>query len=272
MKKIIFITFFICLNVVAQSNSKDLTKAIWKNNVDEFKKILNENPQLVKGYKNDDRNIVLEILNEGDFSEILTYAIQKGADPHATSDSKTNSLHDAVWNKYHKCLKILIAAKVNLEQKGENDQTPLLYAIIKGDIVSVKLLVEAGADIKSLVGDRKINVFRHAIRGKEDDIAMYFLDKKVDINSDKDAENVEPLVNEAAFYGCPKVLDYLLTNGASANTLDSVKDSVLFAAVSGNNLECVKVLLKHGAKIDKKSLRRAKLNNKNEILKILNNK
>ena len=254
-----------------QASSDDLKNAIQKNNIEKFNEILSEKPELINTYKNSGRNIVFDILYRGDYSILLKEAIVLGADVHALSSKNTNSVHESVWRKRHKCLELLLAAKVKVDLESNQLQTPMIYAIIKGDLKSVKMLVEAGADIKSLTGKRKFSVLRHAIWQKKDDIALYFLEKKVEPSADLESPNAEALVFDAAEYDCPKTLDNLLVSGFSSNSVNKSKDSVLYLAVSYGNIECVKVLIKHGVNIDKSSEKKIEKLDNNEIIDLIDN-
>ncbi len=56
------------------------------------------------------------------------------------------ALHYAAYNGHDKVLQYLLAHKAELEALSGNDTTPLMMAAYGGQILSVKLLLDAGAD------------------------------------------------------------------------------------------------------------------------------
>lgn len=50
-------------------------------------------------------------------------------------------------------LQQLIAAGVDVERRDDQNCTPLFYAVLAGNLISVRLLVEAGADVNAIAGE-----------------------------------------------------------------------------------------------------------------------
>jgi ankyrin repeat protein len=83
--------------------------------------------------------------------EIIKYLIEKGADVNQPERFfGCTPLHGAVM--FHSDLvKVLIAANANVNVKNEQGMSPLAYAFsIRPNIESIKLLIEAGADVNSV--------------------------------------------------------------------------------------------------------------------------
>ncbi|TPW00767.1 MAG: hypothetical protein FD124_3926, partial [Alphaproteobacteria bacterium] len=151
--------------------------------------------------------------------------------------------------------------------------TPLLIAARDGHIASVKLLVEAGADVDALAADGK-NALGLAIFNGSYDIADYLVDAGSDVNQ-ADAQNFTPLfwaVDRRNMETAPNfpwvvtedplpLIEKLLEHGADPNWIVNntprarmrggspriVFATALMRAAFSADLELVKLLLAHGA-------------------------
>lgn len=104
----------------------------------------------------------------------------------------------------------LILGGANLDKKVKGI-TPLMKAAIEGDIDSIKLMVENGADVDVRSPD-KVTPLMMAIQSENEGSAWY-----------------------------------LISRGADVNAVDKRGVSVLMKAVQENNIEVVRELLKRGA-------------------------
>lgn len=143
---------------------------------------------------------------------------------------------------YKDILKRLFNRDYTKEDKGDikqilddlinRDDINLLFmtAALKGDLESVKYLVNRGADIHY----NRDFAFMGAIENGHLNVVKYFLEKGVDIN----AFNSAPLL-EAVKHGRLNIVMYLVESGAEINPWSISK------AIEGNYWDIVKYLIEH---------------------------
>ena len=157
-------------------------------------------------------------------------------------------------------VKLLIKNKadVNIAYDGdyENEETPLMYAIMKGYKETVKILIENKADINKR-NRNNANALIYAYMYGHDDIANILLQNGSD-SLDKSLKvchlnqstllnlNV-PLINAAHYSTNEVFLQKLIDSGAYK---DYDYDTALREAASYNNINAVKVLLKNNADVN----------------------
>ncbi len=90
-----------------------------------------------------------------------------------------------------------------------------------GDLEKVKLLVQAGASLESVLYD--------ALFSKREDIVLWLLESGIESHQKKFADN-STLLHAAAEHGCPKVAKWLIEHGCPVNHQDNQKQSALVYA------------------------------------------
>ncbi|KAI1747286.1 ankyrin repeat-containing domain protein [Xylaria castorea] len=130
------------------------------------------------------------------------------------SDGQTLPLISAVQSKRLELARLLLVHGANPNMTTEKFKLPLLEAVDNEDILTVKLLVEMGADIE--MGDQTDTKMKTALSS-----ASSFLNKDI--------------------------LDYLLVAGANVNHIAVGSRSPLFAATWHGRIDNVKTLLRYGA-------------------------
>jgi ankyrin repeat protein len=85
---------------------------------------------------------------------IVKLLLEKGASVDAlkaigTTTDLNGRLEDAIWNGKENVVRLLLIMGADVEERGVNEMTPLLYAAYYGKLTFVKILVEAGADINA---------------------------------------------------------------------------------------------------------------------------
>lgn len=73
----------------------------------------------------------------------------KGSNINHLNHKQQNALFAACPLGFDRVVALLINQKINVNQKDTNNTTPLILSIQKGDSISVGLLLEAGADVKT---------------------------------------------------------------------------------------------------------------------------
>ena len=160
-------------------------------------------------------------------------------------------------------VKLLIKNKadVNIAYDGdyENEETPLMYAAMKGYKETVKILIENKADINK----RNIynaNALIYAYMYGHDDIANILLQngsdsldkslKVCNLNKETLLSYDVPLITAAVYSTNEVFLQKLIDNGANVNYKNYDEKTALIEAASYNNINAVKVLIKNNADLN----------------------
>ncbi|MEI0565177.1 ankyrin repeat domain-containing protein [Brachyspira pulli] len=157
-------------------------------------------------------------------------------------------------------VKLLIKNKadVNIAYDGdyENEETPLMYAIMKGYKETVKILIENKADINKR-NRNNANALIYAYMFGHEDIADILLQngsdsldkslKVCDLNQSTLLNHNVPLIN-AAHYSTNEVFLQKLIDSDAYKDYDY--DTALREAASYNNINAVKVLIKNNADVN----------------------
>ena len=157
----------------------------------------------------------LQKVAEGDAARVKLF-LEAGIDPSVANASKRTALWIAVERKQSEVLKTLLAGGVSPDEKNappmEAGKTVVFEAVDSGDPALVRVLAEAGADV------RKVNEY-----------------------------GVPPLA-EAARTGNLEMCEVLLKAGADPNATPG-GFPLLFGPVNEDHLDVVKLLLASGAKL-----------------------
>ncbi|WP_243526217.1 ankyrin repeat domain-containing protein [Bacillus pseudomycoides] len=129
-----------------------------------------------------------------------------------------------------------------LNKKGPDRRTPLHIACLNSNVEIVKLLVEAGADLKMKYHGE--TPFALACRNGDTETVKYFIDKGEDVNEIMTGK-VTPL-HLISCAGNTEIVTYVLERVININAVTSRKYSALHYAVEDNNLEAAKALIEKG--------------------------
>jgi uncharacterized protein len=160
---------------------------------------------------------------EFDNLELVTFLLQRGADPNVAVDDGYTCLLTAIESDETVSIKIvatLINAGADIHFAGINGWTPLHMAAARGHAEKVKLLIAAGADL----------------------------------NQRKDIDAHETPLLEAAFMGQPETVKLLLDSGANASLRDVINNRTPLETAkyvaAGPDPDVYKLLKKENMQID----------------------
>ncbi|CAH1799055.1 unnamed protein product [Owenia fusiformis] len=179
-------------------------------------------------------------------TQCLKYLIYMGADLKVLSVNNQTALDVACEEGKLACVKILLkhGAEVNKWQEC-GGKSPLMYASEHGHPEIVQLLLDYGAIVNET--DRNhMNALAYATVKDNIKCVKVLLAHKAEVNISFGKLNSTPL-HHAAMNGQMEAMGMLIEHGAFLDKLDKEKWSPLMYAFDKENLECVKILLKHGA-------------------------
>jgi ankyrin repeat protein len=201
-------------------------------------------------------------------------------DALGTGFVKQSALHRAACKSQHACLRLLIDRGADVDVRDFPDNAyPLHVAAAVGDLETVRILVEAGADVIGEAEDYEVGVLGWAtcFRIVRDDVAAYLLDHgarlnlwtaialdRVDAVRSMVAGDVTLLgarmtrnqhrrtaLHHAAAKNRPRILRLLLDLGADPNATDATGATPLTtASQEGAAPAIVETLIAAGARLD----------------------
>ena len=187
---------------------------------------------------------------EIDNVEILKLLIQKskGTDLNVPSNRQHTPLTYAIFNERLEIVEELIKSGANVDQKDDQDWTPLIAAIHKNNLKIVTLLATNRANFNSIYFGWTpitiaIRVFKCSI-----EVVECLIKFGADVNQE-DNNGWTPLVASIAHQNL-EITRILTTNGANINFIDSGGRTPLCNAVGVQNMEIVKFLVENGADVN----------------------
>lgn len=179
----------------------------------------------------------------------------------------------------HQAIKTLLKSR-NPDKIVIDGLTPLLAAAYVGNWPAAEALIESGADVNFKGPDVLETPLVAALFRSKYSMACKLIEKKASLpteKADRDSLIAEARVSTPDLHSDAAVfVNFLLENGFDANDQGSKTQTPLMGAVSLSNIPLIKVLLKHGARLDtvkKNGLTVwdvARKKNNPEVLKILN--
>jgi len=192
-----------------------------------------------------DKNI--SALSSSKIEELLNTLQPSIEAPHDYADNisplisavKMNSLESV---KYH-----LSHPQLNIDDITSNGQTALFYAVDKGYLNIVRLLLQHRASTAIKDVNDNTPLFG-AIANNHHEVVKLLLDHKVDIEA-KNKFETTPLMWAASRGNLPAVI-LLIDNAAQVNNKKFDGTTALMLAAQNGHLDTVEYLLNHGAKLD----------------------
>ena len=143
-------------------------------------------------------------------------------------------------------LSLLIKSGMSPNLKDESGVPALLAAIDSGSLPSVRVLVEAGAELNFVEGG--MNPLLVAISGKNPQIAQYLIEKGANVNPR--AKDGSTALMLAVKSGEVETIEALLKAQAYVNVQNTEGRTALHYAVQGGNLGVLQMLLDKAAQVN----------------------
>ncbi|XP_071104773.1 putative ankyrin repeat protein RF_0381 [Haliotis cracherodii] len=181
------------------------------------------------------------IAAEKGLRDILELLVKKGSDLSLLDENDNNILHLACKEGNVDIVKYIHSRNIiDIDRRGENAKTPLMFAVQFGNMEVFSFLIRKGADTSTLEADDE-NILHLSCRGGNVEIVNYILKQKiVDINSES-YDGMTPLLLTVKL-GMRKVFQLLIERGAyAAKTPDS--EILLNYACEGGDVGIMKLVL-----------------------------
>lgn len=163
----------------------------------------------------------------------------------ARCDSAAGS---AVASGHEKCLELLIAAGIDLDQADDGGWTPVMLAARDGRTEALSMLIEAGANIDAKLVGRPLCALSMAAANGHFGCLELLVSAGASLAAP--GEDGAPVIVETARQGHARCLRLLLAKGLSPDAKDKEGVTALMGAAASNNAECVRILIAHGACLD----------------------
>ena len=241
---LIFLSISCICIVNAQLPSSKIFAAVKNNDIKEVKSLLDQGAD-PNNYDEDGDHLLMyaTFYSTIDCMELL---IQKGSNVNAKNSLDETAL---MWGVHDLAkMKLLIRHGADVNAKAKSGNTPLLIASVgHGKYEVVKLLLDKGADALA-VNNRKENaLIRAALFGDTATVSL-LLSHGIDIN-DFSKDSTTALLNAALNVNSPVVIQ-LLERGADPDKICFFRIIALAVAVTYNDLESVKAILKKTRKVN----------------------
>ncbi|MCY3897528.1 MAG: ankyrin repeat domain-containing protein [Caldilineaceae bacterium] len=195
-------------------------------------------------------------------AEIVQILVDAGADIEAEGFMGRTPLGLAAEEGATEIMQILLGQGAdNGTPEGEDKQSPaigseaLFTAIKKGDVETVRLLVEAGADVNAAEGFGGNTPLHEAVEEGNAEIVQILVDAGADIEAEGFMGQT-PL-GLAAEEGASEIMQILLGQGADSGTPEgedkqspTIGSEALFTAIEKGDVETVRLLVEAGADVN----------------------
>ncbi|UPX17637.1 uncharacterized protein EKO05_0007979 [Ascochyta rabiei] len=160
----------------------------------------------------------------------------------------TYALHLAASAGLTSAVNRLLEAGCNIDEKDSNDNTPLYYACLNGDVDTAQVLINMHADINAQGGHFGYALQAASHSGQEQVVKM-LLNAGADVNAQ--GGRLSNALQAALFGGYEQVVKMLLNAGADVNTQGKgYFSNALQAASHSGQEQVVKMLLNAGADVN----------------------
>lgn len=192
----------------------------------------------------------IAVAREGNLCQVQ-YLIEHGADVSLKTFNGETPLHYASYNETdesYDIYKLLLENGADCNAGDDYGSTPFHYALKSQSLDVIKLMVSYGADI-TVVTEHGWTTLHCAASNPHADVVEFLLDHGLDIERET-GNNRGTTLDQAIDLGNSQTCEVLLRRGTIVNKkCEQLGTRPLFSAVYLGQVECVQVLLEHGANI-----------------------
>lgn len=195
-------------------------------------------------------------LRDGDGTTVRALARSNSGINAPNTSGDTPLMYAAIYSNAE-IVKLLIEQGADVNAKTPTGTTALMLAV--GDLEKVRLLLKKGADVNARSVTGRTPLLIAASRTGAGEVVKLLLAHGADANAKDELQGI-PLIPaggggstaliEAAKIRDGKALEYLIDAGANVQATDNSGADALTAAAVYGNVENVRRLLSHGARVD----------------------
>jgi ankyrin repeat protein len=234
----------------AKPIAADFVAAIRKGDTDAIRRLLDNGADVNARDADGNTPLILASFYAG--PECVELLLKKGADANATNKAGVTALIRAATNYEKTRLLVDAGAKVEVRTADLGNTPLILAARHAGYSRTVQLLLEHGADAKAHNAFQVTPLIAAAASGDFESVRL-LLDAGAEVNEYKGTTILggmrTPLM-WAAFHNDVLMLRLLLQRGADPNHRSFFDGTALSAACGSNRFEAAELLLAHGAKVN----------------------
>lgn len=201
--------------------SRQLLSPVWEGNYPEVKRLLESGADPNKKNDNDGYTVLCYAAYRG-HAEIVKLLLEHGANPDLVDDNWNTSLILAAQENHPEIVKLLLEHGVEPDTVDDDGNTALVLAARENHPEIVKLLLEHGAN-PNMQNHKGTTSLHNAISSDSPDILAILLEHKGEVD-------IKSVAGVTPFMLCMERLK---------------------SAAPGKSLECLGVLLEHGAEMPK---------------------
>ena len=187
-----------------------------------------------------------------EYSLIPDYGGREVKDVNTPTPAGIYPIHYAISRGNVEEVEILLKSGADINTRGEHGLTPLHYAAMQGVVEVVEYLLVCGAD-PSIRNEEGLTALELAGLLGEEEIEIFLLADQTSIDF-IDEEDGSTLLHRSAGEGRLATVEYLLGRGADINGKDNDGFTPLHCAVEDEQEEMVKFLLEKGADLSVKNM------------------
>lgn len=177
---------------------------------------------------------------------IVQFLIENGMSSSIRDCSGATIFHTAIGYGTLDIFNLLISQFVlDTTLKDNNDNTLLHWATARGDLTIVETLLQYGANVSAVNKDQVEPIF-HTICTNQTKLVKLLVEKGANIHQTDKFGN--SLVHLAAYRNLKFILLLLISNKANIFSENNFGMTPIMIAVDANNVDCVKLLERYGAR------------------------
>ena len=246
------------VNTVVGDGDTALILAVDNNNMEMVKLLLSYGADIdYKGFRGRTALFCSLEYNRKENIEMVKLLIKNKADVNIAYDgdyeNEETPLMYAIMKGYKETVKILIANKADINKRNRNNANALIYAYMYGHEDIANILLQNGSDsldkslkVCDLNQSTLLNLNVPLINAAHYSTNEVFLQKLIDSGSYKDYD-YDTALREAASYNNINAVKVLIKNNADVNVQNRDGMTALMSACYNGNLEMTKMLLDAGA-------------------------
>ncbi len=258
IKQTILLMTIFSLTLFAR-NGKDIFSLCSPKDSTALLEFIQKNPRSMSiRNKYNKRTPLMAFLNRTDGNVAASILIKNGAPLDVTTPKGETALGFAIKYRKYEMIALLLESGASPD-KRTSKKAPLQHALEKGNIKTMRMLINAGADLDKA----KISpLYQMAVRG---DLKSIKAECKPETYTNTDTT----LILFACLSNNHKLVKFLLKNDVLWKNKEKVENLPLLIPVELNNIKILKLLLKHGAEPTDKPLYLAISNGQLKMVKRL---